>query len=171
MLNNKEFDFLKVRLEKINNKIPCINRGGCGLFAVELAIRLKKIKIPCKLVIIDTYGVIEEYTDDINEYGYVLPDSNKPSHVMVKVGRRYIDSDGVSTRSEVFEEWMYANHLEIKPEQFIQSARTEYGWNCAFRRSKKSLNLIKRHLTKTCAELKILQAKEKRKAVSKKKRK
>jgi hypothetical protein len=170
MLNNKEFDFLKVRLEKINNKIPHINRGGCGVFAVELAIRLKKIKVPCKLVIIDTWGIIDDYTDDLENNGYISPDSIKPSHVMVKVGRRYIDSDGVFNKSHIDNEWTDPNLFEIKPEQFIQAALTEYGWNPRFTRSKKSLDTIKRHLTKACSELKILQAKE-RKVVSKKKRK
>jgi len=163
MLKNKEFNFLNVKLVKLSEKVRNIDRGGCGIFAVELAIRLKKIKIPCKLVIID-YSV-ENYMEDIEEQGYVSPEAQKPTHVMLKVGRKYIDSNGVFTKSQMNEEFGHRYKIEINHEQFIDAAKTSYGWNSAFKRS--SLPIIKKQLTATCKDLnKLCGKKGKKKARS-----
>lgn len=171
MLSSKEFEFLDIKISKVNEKLYGIDRGGCGLFAVKLAKRLKKLGIPAKIAILDRWGNIDDYKEDIKELGYIDPDSSKPSHVLVKIGRRYVDNNGVFTKRQILDEWNAEPTLEIEVTQYEKAAATEYGWNPTFDRTAKNITIINSHLKEVCELLnKKLSGNKKRKPAPKRKK-
>lgn len=96
---------LTAQLREIDNKIPNINAGGCGIFALELGKKLKQNNIKFKYVLI-SYNKEETFLSSTRNFNR-LPEDIKTnmevldrhnygvSHVMIYHKGCFIDSTGV----------------------------------------------------------------------------
>jgi len=99
-MNKKELlsKYKKV-IKKVNKKIEYINHGGCGVFALELGKQLKKHGIDFNYVML-----FRSIDDDDKTYVQDLIKNNMVrdfnfetewTHIVIKVGKKYIDGEEV----------------------------------------------------------------------------
>ena len=140
------------QLKVINDVIPNLNYGGCGIYALAVAENLYAKGIPCELAIIGSMGTTDEVIYNNSVYNVVkrckrrnreinarrLHDNGFTLyHVMVKIetetGTVYIDSEGVYDHPEN-SRWSVgiegiADIETMRP--FIENTE---GWNSSFNR-------------------------------------
>jgi hypothetical protein len=114
MIKVSKLEEIVNQLEPINDVVPNLNAGGCGIFALALADNLYAKGIRCKLAIIGVFGTTDEnvYNSKIYEVLERCKKNNSEInakqlhlngltlyHVMVEVetetGKVYLDSEGV----------------------------------------------------------------------------
>lgn len=123
-------------LPKIDNKIPSINQGGCGIFAKALSDRLLTLNIEHTIVGFSTYS--DEAIE--NWKGYLKGDPIDlkecvPSHILIKTDIGYIDSEGqvddkIKSRRKI--------HLVEYTREQLDILISNGGWNRCFERDKYS---------------------------------
>ncbi len=76
----------------INEKVGNINCGGCGVFAEKLFMLLTNLGFIPKLIVLTNSkeGMDIRIKDDEGDYGFTYI-----THIVVKLGNRYIDSLGI----------------------------------------------------------------------------
>ena len=119
---------LNSKLKALNN-IPSINNGGCGIVAYHLAKHIRKV-YKCKAEIV--YFNDPNDTSSLDKIANKVPDACL--HAMVRVNRKYYDSEGSYTLKEVRE----AIGIPITTRQVsLQYAKQSYlhaNWNPNFDR-------------------------------------
>jgi hypothetical protein len=136
-------------INDISNKVNRINCGGCGLYAKMLGDILKENNIKFDYVMLFRQSVTNDKqlkayidnndVDEVNNYHW--------SHVMVKIGKRYVDAEGV------FDSPMFSGiRLETKKisEVFLETMLEQKSmWNPTFNRKTekpKIKRILKKHL-------------------------
>lgn len=99
-MKKKEFlsKYKKV-IKKIDKKIDNVNRGGCGIYALELGKQLKRHGIKFEYVMLFTHLGKEDkpYVKDLMRNNMVRDfnfDTNW-THIVIKVGKKYIDGEEI----------------------------------------------------------------------------
>ena len=135
-------------LISVNYKVSNINRGGCGAFAEHLYDNLIKLGYKPKIaVLVHSLEKFEESIGllDIGFNHYMLYRTEGTPHIVVKVGRKYIDSTGFNTLKELREMYVAQEIYEgfdIETLRVLNSHRE--GWNTRFDRRK--IPTIKKHI-------------------------
>jgi hypothetical protein len=83
-------NYLVEQYSSINEKVPYINHGGCGVFAEKLYNIMRNIGLKPQLVVI-TNNRIEmdkRIRGEAHNYGSII-------HIVVKIHGKYVDSTGV----------------------------------------------------------------------------
>jgi len=136
-------------INDISNKVNRVNCGGCGLYAKMLGDVLKANNIKFDYVMLFRQSVtydkqLKAYIDnndveEVNNYHW--------SHIMVKIGKRFIDAEGV------FDSPMFNGiRLETKKinGEFLETMlEQKYMWNPTFNRKTekpKIKRILKKHL-------------------------
>ncbi len=136
-------------INDISNKVNRVNCGGCGLYAKMLGDILKANNIKFDYVMLFRQSVtydkqLKAYIDnndveEVNNYHW--------SHIMVKIGKRFIDAEGV------FDSPMFnGSRLECKKinGDFLETMlEQKYMWNPTFNRkteTPKIKRILKKHL-------------------------
>lgn len=136
-------------INDISNKVNRVNCGGCGLYAKMLGDILKANNIKFDYVMLFRQSVtydkqLKAYIDnndveEVNNYHW--------SHIMVKIGKRFIDAEGV------FDSPMFnGSRLETKKinGEFLETMlEQKYMWNPTFNRkteTPKIKRILKKHL-------------------------
>ena len=159
MKRDKLFSVLS-KLSVINQKYSNINRGGCGVFALYLSKELDKRNIKhdilwigddyhnAEKVIRNTFQSNSNVTlEDFSDNGIFL------SHVMVKIGKKFIDSEGVykgfdNTR------WSHRRVLsKMSNKELFKLVDSSHGWNDTFQR--KLIPKIKKDIKKVMENLEL----------------
>jgi hypothetical protein len=129
-------------LPQVKKKFPSINRGGCGVFANLLANELDKLGIKYKIIWIGRDSkdkrrinkIFKHYGGQVN-----LMDFNNSdiylAHVMIKVGRKFIDASGVYKSIDDTQWDWYGLRCEITKEQLELISLSSEGWNISFNRN------------------------------------
>ena len=136
-------------INDISNKVNRVNCGGCGLYAKMLGDILKANNIKFDYVMLFRQSVTRDkqlkvYIDnndveEVNNYHW--------SHIMVKIGKRYVDAVGVFN-SPMFN----GNRLETKKinGEFLETMlEQKHMWNPTFNRKTekpKIKRILKKHL-------------------------
>ena len=124
----------------INNKVKHINKGGCGIFAKHLYIKLKLMGYSPRLVII---------TNDIDDTKKLLNESIAFAglyiHIMVKVNGKYLDCQGIY---KTFNNTEYENFkvYGLFSFQRLNEMNDEPMWNPKFNRD--NISVIEKKLEK-----------------------
>lgn len=130
-------------LSVIGDKYKRINAGGCGVFALYLSEELEKRNVKHEIVWIgETWNNSKRVIRDVlksnsnltlqvfNDNGVYL------SHVMIKVGKRYVDAEGVFTGfNNTY--WAARNRYvlaKIKKKELSMLVESPDGWNPDFNR-------------------------------------
>ena len=96
------FELSEECVKTINDEIPTINQGGCGIFAEKLYNILDKMGLNPTVVFITRYtGDWREWLGyDLNDKGVSIRNGmlDPFCHVMVKVDGYYLDSSGIYDR-------------------------------------------------------------------------
>lgn len=95
MKPTKLITWLFEQYQTINEKVPYINEGGCGIFAEKLFNLLTSLSLNPKLIVLTNnrigmdkrIGGMEGYS---RLYGYA-----SITHIVVKLNDKYIDSTGI----------------------------------------------------------------------------
>lgn len=84
-------------IKDVTKKVKHVNRGGCGVFALELGNVLKQNKIKFKYVMLFRHIASEDkdYFKTLMENNMVSDFNSEASwtHIVVKVGKKYIDGE------------------------------------------------------------------------------
>ena len=141
--NIKEFAKETCRLCKA---IPTsINSGGCGFFAYYVSIRLTRMGIPHSIVACGRGGDFDENWEEslkqFNDEVVNNPDRDPGyyglscSHVMIKIGTWYLDSEGIHYPNE---KGRIKDIFKVQGEYVLAtlkwSIRSLNGWNDTFDR-------------------------------------
>jgi len=135
MKRKKVLDILNTELQKINNNHQSINRGGCGIFAEALYLSLSKVGLKPKLAVLtrrtemDEKEVKKNLKNNANAYEVPF------SHIVVVIGKKYIDSNGVQ---KSFMNTPFWNCLCVKGmdvELLKEWNKNKYNWNDVFNRT------------------------------------
>ena len=154
-MNALESQIFTVKIKPVNENNRTINWGGCGLFAMALVKHLRRMGYSPTLVLID-YSP-NQYKDYMEEYGYIPAFAPKPSHVMVKLNKYYIDSTGAySPRRFRKTKWYSRGEYHITPENYKPAIFTNDGWNNDFKRCYSAFKDIIVHIKSSCDAVKKL---------------
>lgn len=132
---------LHLHYNKVNKKVKCLNKGGCGIFAVALYDILIELGYKPQIVVItnDREAMrCRVHRIDHKKYASV-------QHMVVKVGKYYVDSTGFNTDCCIFAK-PYVGRVdgygkpifELFAQMPIKVARqwneNPHQWNSRFRR-------------------------------------
>lgn len=138
---------------KINEKYPIINCGGCGIFAQKVYGILKEFHFKPKLIVlIPFYYSKTDAVEKLNNNG--KPYEMAWSHIMVKVGKKFIDCDGIYTNLKQTDHYFSHEGVEGMTPELLQQWIDSRGWNDRFDREKavpiinKGFNKIEKQLSK-----------------------
>ena len=123
-----------------------INSGGCGFFAYYASIRLTRMGIPHSIVACGSgWNFDENWDENLKRFkGEVVYNLDRDpdyfglscSHIMIKIGNWYLDSEGIHYPNE---KGRIKDHLEEQGVYDLTtlkwSIRSLNGWNCTFDRS------------------------------------
>lgn len=154
------------KVSLVNDVVPNLNRGGCGIFALALAEALTAKGIHTELMIISPDGTPtgDTGTQIINElYNEHKTNNSKFTvhslhqydiqlhHVLVKAtvenGSVLLDSEGVYESLNETESWSHCEfEAVLNIETFRPLAESEEGWNSMYNRmmNAKVYNLVNR---------------------------
>jgi hypothetical protein len=129
---------LDQQLQEIDDRYDRINSGGCAYFAIALQKKLRKAGFKPRLYIFSD-GKLAEFVNRspepvsaarANEAGYSI------AHILVRVGKYYIDSTGViEDISTTRWSWYKGGFVKKEKEKVIKSwLKEEDRWNPAFSR-------------------------------------
>jgi len=122
-----------------------INSGGCGFFAYYASVYLTRIGIPHKIVactgIWDSREAWEDRVKAFNDT--IVNNRNRPevwdalscSHVMIQIGKWYLDSEGLFTKDrdgQVKDSFTPKGEYDLATLKW--SLKTTRGWNPTFDR-------------------------------------
>jgi hypothetical protein len=140
MKKKELFERYKKILKKVDKKIDNVNRGGCGIFAFELGKQLKRQGIEFEYVMLFTTLCKEDksYVKDLMRNNMVRDfnfDTNW-THIVIKVGKKYIDGEGIrSSLTDV--------GLPMSEEFLTNLIDAEQYWNDTFdRKQRKKIEKI-----------------------------
>lgn len=127
-MNNNLRRRLHRRLAKLAN-IPCINSGGCGYSALAIYDYLVSQGIEAQL---------EYIIDDLHKVDLVRRASPyAPAHVMVRVGTRLIDSEGIHAKRS--EHVAYFGHIHMPvTRSYVVASLDKGNWNRHYDRGNNS---------------------------------
>ena len=136
-------------INDISNKVNRVNCGGCGLYAKMLGDVLKANNIKFDYVMLFRQSVtydkqLKAYIDnndveEVNNYHW--------SHIMVKIGKRYVDAVGVFN-SPMFN-GMVLETKKINGDFLETMLEQKHMWNPTFKRKTempKIKRILKKHL-------------------------
>jgi hypothetical protein len=136
-------------INDISNKVNRVNCGGCGLYAKMLGDILKANNIKFDYVMLFRQSVtydkqLKAYIDnndveEVNNYHW--------SHIMVKIGKRYVDAVGVFN-SPMFN-GMVLETKKINGDFLETMLEQKHMWNPTFKRkteTPKIKRILKKHL-------------------------
>jgi hypothetical protein len=133
---------LKTTIKKLN-KIPNINRGGCGFSALAIYDTAKSEGKSPKIVFLYSGWDADSYEQNL-EFKNGENEPTSCSHVVVKIGKKYYDSTGKLSKSEL---QGYRRDEEIKRSHLIAALQKKSDWNTTFKRDC-WLNKIAKHFSK-----------------------
>jgi hypothetical protein len=150
----KLITFLYEQFVDINEKVPRINHGGCGVFAEKLYMVLCNLGLTPKLIVItdNRKGMNERVKGEDNwsdKFGYA-----SITHIVVKIGKHYVDSTGIySSVKYVCEHHAYRISIrEVSTTLTIDTLKdwnnNPYIWNDSFNR--RHIKTIENKLEKVC---------------------
>lgn len=118
---------LEEKLEEIN-RIPSINRGGCAILAVSIALFIKRQNIFASPKVY--YTSCGSNKEAIRKNNLYLLDCN---HAFVKWNNLFIDSNGIKSKEEINLSWESAEEIPLKlVKNHISDANH---WNSSFDRN------------------------------------
>lgn len=129
---------LDMQLQKIDERYSRINAGGCAYFAVALQKKLRKAGFLPRLYLFSNDKLAELVNH--SEKHVSMADANKAgyniAHVLVRVGKYFIDSTGVRTDiSTTRWSWYEGGFIKKDKEKVIKSWLKEKDrWNDSFDR-------------------------------------
>lgn len=85
---------VNLNIEQIHNDVDCINRGGCGWFALELSKELTRNGFKNNIVVIGDSGIDSDISK-LNRGSIRLRCTYSWTHFMVNIGDYLIDSEGI----------------------------------------------------------------------------
>lgn len=168
-MNSQEFNQLMVHLtllaDEINEKIPFVNNGGCGMVALLVAKELNRAGIETTIVISGDSDFDETYNIDLNEINKSIT-GTKPSvskwnkkdiyfaHVCIEFNYKNIpyhfesEKGLVVAKKRLMGYKIYKGRLSI--EVFEPIAENPSGWNKCFERNHIPFmkEIVKNHLSK-----------------------
>ncbi len=145
---------LREKLERvlmdIKLRYPLLNAGGCGIFGLSLGKVLNKLGYEYEYyLIIRNKHTLEEANHYINRNDVNSLNSTDWTHLVVKVGKYYIDVDGV--RKEVKKTYE-VNLTDPLSEELLKEMLKEenrYMWNRTFdRKQMRSIDVRLKELLK-----------------------
>lgn len=123
-----------------------INSGGCGFFAYYASIRLTRMGIPHSIVACGSgWNFDENWNENLKRFNdEVVNNPNRDpgyyglscSHVMIKIGTWYLDSEGIhypNKRGQIKDLFKEQGVYDLTTLKW--SIRSLNGWNCTFDRS------------------------------------
>jgi hypothetical protein len=130
-------------LSIISDKYKSINAGGCGVFALYLSEELEKRNVKHEIVWIgetcnNSKRVIRDVLNSNSNFNLQIFNENGVylSHVMIKVGKRYVDAEGVFTGfNNTY--WAARNRFvlaKITKKELSMLVESPEGWNPSFNR-------------------------------------
>lgn len=127
--------------KNIYDKIPHINRGGCGIFAIYLYNVLSKLGYNPEIKVIYSYSIDSEFFDNhISEYNQSNVKKSARSswgHFYIKIGDYYIDAKG-TTKNPLDGEYKFyylsKQSMDINILKDLCSKKYEHHWNPSFNR-------------------------------------
>lgn len=130
--------------KKINEAIPTLNCGGCGVFAYEAYKLLDSLGLSVKLGVI-TYDKTRTL-DCLRNNG--TPRATPFSHIVLCIGRKIIDSEGVYDKvGEIKDYSTYDMAKGMSLELLAEWIADKGGWNPRFNREQ-YVPVIKQELKK-----------------------
>lgn len=132
-------------LSAVKESFYTINWGGCGVFALYLSDELNNRNIKHEIIWIGDSGnsvrtaknrIQKVFKNNSNASLQHFRDCNVSlSHVMIRIGRKYIDATGVAIGFENTD-WSYRSILTKMSNDELRSLVNEpKGWNDSFNRS------------------------------------
>lgn len=131
---NKE-ELFQLAIDNIKNEIdiiPYVNRGGCGVVAKEIYNLFLKLGYKPKITLFSNYPVsIAEYANN----NYNCP---KFDHIVIKVGKYYIDSTGAyTTKKQMSYNKNKKVYVGLPFDKLLDLIdNNDVGWNWLFNRYK-----------------------------------
>ena len=107
---------LKAMVEDIRENVFDINNGGCSSFALILSERLTLLNISYRIILIDDHKVCR------------LKDDDACNHVLIKVGRYYVDGYNVSLTKR---DWGRKMYVWEKRDKRFEKKKLRYFWGYA----------------------------------------
>lgn len=149
-------DTLHEMVKPINQRVPYINCGGCGIFAEHLYNALSQLKLKPKLVVLtnDRVMMIKRIKGKAN-----FDDANI-KHIVIRVGEWYIDSKQMILSIEGFG-YSGSQFTDSLPIEVLTKWNKNYEqWNDTFDREKeylilKKINEAKNKLLNNLEKLKV----------------
>jgi hypothetical protein len=133
---------LEPALPQVKKMFPTINWGGCGVFANLLATELDKLGVKYKIIWIghearhkkDIKKIFKHYGGQVT-LGAFNDSDIYVAHIMIKVGRKFIDASGVHKNLNNTQWGWYGLRHEITKEQLELISLSSEGWNSDFNRN------------------------------------
>ena len=130
-------------INDITKKVTHVNRGGCGVFAYELGKVLKENKVKFKYVMLFRDIDDKDYVRSLIDNNLVSDFNSDTSwsHIVVKVGRKYIDGQEIMNK-------INKTALPMSEEFLTKLIKKERYWNSLFDRTQKIKikKILKKHL-------------------------
>jgi len=137
------------------DEVHDLNYGGCGYFSLMFYNAIKDIYPEAKIVAFDSYETLEYYKDNINNVinnghnGYLH--DMAPSHLLVKIGKYYIDgyeyfTDTSDVPHQPGKRWTYIGEYS---DHELEVALMYGNWNSDYDKSqnKEVLRIIDKYLS------------------------
>jgi phosphomannomutase len=132
-------------INEVNKKVKHVNRGGCGIFALELGNVLKQNKIKFKYIMLFRHieKTEKDYFKTLMENNMVRDFNSEASwtHIVVKVGRKFIDGEEITNKPK-------REGLEMNEEFLLTLINQKNYWNSMFDRKQKQTikKILEKHL-------------------------
>jgi len=132
-------------INEVNKKVKHVNRGGCGIFALELGNVLKQNKIKFKYIMLFRHieKTEKDYFKTLMENNMVRDFNSEASwtHIVVKVGRKFIDGEEITNKPK-------REGLEMNEEFLLTLINQKNYWNSTFDRKQKQTikKILEKHL-------------------------
>ena len=137
--------------KNIYNKIPHINNGGCGIFAIYLYNVLSKLGYNPEIKVIYSSGYDSKVFDNqISEYNQSNVEKSALSswgHFYVKIGDFFIDANGI-TENPLYGQYSYyylsKQSMDINILKDLCSKKYKHYWNPMFDRKSQRSRLYRK---------------------------
>ena len=141
---------LKGTLMDIKLRYPLLNGGGCGVFALSLGKVLKELGYEYEyLLIIKNKHTLVEANHSINRNDVNSLNNTDWTHLIIKLGKYYIDVDGVRTEVKKTYEVNLTDSLSEELLKEMLSEENRYMWNSTFdRKQMRTINVKLKELLK-----------------------
>ncbi len=132
-------------INEVNKKVKHVNRGGCGIFALELGNVLKQNKIKFKYVMLFRHieKTEKDYFKALIENNMISDFNSEASwtHIVVKVGKKYYDAEDIMDKPN-------RQGIPINEEFLNNFVKQKKYWNPMFDRKYKPTikKILEKHL-------------------------